>query len=284
MTWTIIDCAIWVIAVISLSAGLRTLLEGKRWRIAAIFLGYLGTMGCFAHVYSYMYSLNTSWFAFASDIEKTRRQELAGGRTDIDRVNALQVAFEELSDQVFRGRAMINPSDQKEWLVRVSCAHYRFDFNFNPTWSNEGNQFVRHGRVVIKDMSGILLGSESVRLTGPTTSSLIGLSTRDRDKLFESIFPPRDPPSILALMPSITESLSSAHQIIESPELQLGPSLPEDWTFEDFLYFSVITQATVGYGDILPNSSAIRVCVIIQVMIGLVILGIGVTWVTVDES
>jgi len=43
---------------------------------------------------------------------------------------------------------------------------------------------------------------------------------------------------------------------------------PQVWHFWDFLYFSTITQSTVGYGDILPNSSLIRAIVAAQVLIG----------------
>jgi hypothetical protein len=49
-------------------------------------------------------------------------------------------------------------------------------------------------------------------------------------------------------------------------------STPEVWEFSDFLYFSVITQTTVGYGDVLPNSTIVRMLVISQIMIGLIIV------------
>lgn len=40
------------------------------------------------------------------------------------------------------------------------------------------------------------------------------------------------------------------------------------WSFWDFLYFSAITQSTVGYGDILPNSTVVRMIVVLQVLVG----------------
>jgi len=43
---------------------------------------------------------------------------------------------------------------------------------------------------------------------------------------------------------------------------------PDIWSYWDFLYFSVIIQTTVGLGDILPNSTAVRLVVAGQVVFG----------------
>jgi hypothetical protein len=50
------------------------------------------------------------------------------------------------------------------------------------------------------------------------------------------------------------------------------------WNFIDFFYFSTITQATVGYGDMLPNSTFIRFLVALQTLIGVFITIIMVTY------
>jgi len=52
----------------------------------------------------------------------------------------------------------------------------------------------------------------------------------------------------------------------------LTQPLPRIWSFPDFLYFSIVTQTTLGYGDILPNSSTVRRIVAIQVLLGLALL------------
>lgn len=44
------------------------------------------------------------------------------------------------------------------------------------------------------------------------------------------------------------------------------------WSYMNFVYFSTITQCTVGYGDILPNHTVIRTFVILQVILGYIIL------------
>lgn len=46
----------------------------------------------------------------------------------------------------------------------------------------------------------------------------------------------------------------------------------------NFLYFSTVTITTLGYGDILPNSTLVRALVMIETVIGVVIIGIVVSY------
>lgn len=52
----------------------------------------------------------------------------------------------------------------------------------------------------------------------------------------------------------------------------LDTNSPDVWTYWDFLYFSTITQTTVGFGDILPNSTPIRMLVSGQILAGYALL------------
>ncbi|MBP0464790.1 two pore domain potassium channel family protein [Roseomonas sp. PWR1] len=54
-----------------------------------------------------------------------------------------------------------------------------------------------------------------------------------------------------------------------------GPQGPVPLPFPDALYFSLITQATVGYGDLTPHDDGIRLLASIQVIAGQVLLLFG---------
>ena len=50
--------------------------------------------------------------------------------------------------------------------------------------------------------------------------------------------------------------------------------------FGDFIYFSVITSTSTGYGDILPNTSIIRGFVSTEILLSLILLGLFLNWIT----
>jgi hypothetical protein len=47
---------------------------------------------------------------------------------------------------------------------------------------------------------------------------------------------------------------------------------PDIWSYWDFVYFSAITQTTVGFGDILPNATLVRKFVVGQILWSYVII------------
>ena len=46
-------------------------------------------------------------------------------------------------------------------------------------------------------------------------------------------------------------------------------------SFSESLYFSVVTMSTVGYGDIVPATSLVRVVVSLQIVSGVILLLFG---------
>lgn len=57
-----------------------------------------------------------------------------------------------------------------------------------------------------------------------------------------------------------------SHEVL----LKLGTSKVE--RLLDFMYFSLITISTVGYGDILPNSTLSRAGVALEIILGIIVL------------
>jgi hypothetical protein len=128
------------------------------------------------------------------------------------------------------------------------------------------------------------IGSEFVTITGPDASLQRRLLAKDWSVVIASYFPPRRPEQYKEMLAPIQERLESTLRALNTEVVQpLDKPRPEKWSFVDFFYFSSITQTTVGYGDILPNSSIVRCVVIVQVLSGLLLLGFAISWVTSGE-
>jgi hypothetical protein len=69
---------------------------------------------------------------------------------------------------------------------------------------------------------------------------------------------------------------TSEASLLEEQLGTLDSDAPAVWTFLDFLYFSVITQTTVDYGDILPNCTMVRLLVSLQILLGYGLLVVAV--------
>jgi ion channel len=84
---------------------------------------------------------------------------------------------------------------------------------------------------------------------------------------------------IAATLMADRERVTEESRAIEARMKTLGTDQPDVWSLLDFLYFSVMTQATVGYGDIIPNSTEVRIVVVLQVLCGYVVLVVLINWV-----
>lgn len=63
-------------------------------------------------------------------------------------------------------------------------------------------------------------------------------------------------------------------RLADAPNFQVGGEA-RAITFPESLYFSIVTMATVGYGDIVPASDAARALAAIQVVLGVLLLLVG---------
>ncbi|MFI5165609.1 MAG: potassium channel family protein [Thermoanaerobaculales bacterium] len=73
---------------------------------------------------------------------------------------------------------------------------------------------------------------------------------------------------VVVVVPALEADLRDAQEKRQA----LDSTAPQVWRYLDFLYFSAITQSTVGYGDILPNSTPLRLIVVAQIVLGYALL------------
>ena len=83
---------------------------------------------------------------------------------------------------------------------------------------------------------------------------------------------PKDFKEFQKIIHAVSEQLDDDISLISSNIDRLTSTEP--WSYWDFLYFSTITQTTVGYGDMLPNTTYVRMLVIAQVLIGVILIAL----------
>lgn len=78
-----------------------------------------------------------------------------------------------------------------------------------------------------------------------------------------------------AMLAIIFACLYPVAQGLSLVPLFASPAGPVAMRFPDALYFSLVTQATVGYGDVTPQDDGIRLLAAVQVIAGQVLLLFG---------
>lgn len=234
-----------------LDSQISLIVTNRNYLLIGSFLAYLLEMLVFARIYHRIYKADTKTFFMPAHLHDARRMEsldqLAGRIVSLetrisfltDLHDALQKGTSQMS-QVADGVKAVLP-DGRSGLFRW----------FEPEPNSLGPPpEPAPAFLVVYDRSGLAIAQGFVEGTGePPTNSKGAIQY-------------------------ITEHLSDlrctlgAH-INRRSQLESGSPA---WTAFDFFYFSLITQTTVGYGDILPNCTKIRKLVTMQVMLGLFLL------------
>jgi hypothetical protein len=272
---------LWLGAGILAAWPLRRRLSPRKWKQAAIVIAYFVLLGVFGHIYFYLYAVDHTRFAFAAEILSTRRDDiLSSKRLNVERAHKLMDAVNQLLDSLSDRRTRVHVSPVDKDFVDFKTASYTYEFAFDPAWSALRNgRATRAARLVIRDKGGSRLGSEQVFVTGPDLSLQRLLPRKEWESTVNDYFPPKTLDKFQEMVIPLRARVAASLDELKSDVGRSVDTKGEYWTYLDFLYFSTITQATVGYGDILPNSSIVRLWVVLQVLLGLMLIAIVVNWV-----
>lgn len=238
---------------------IRSLLEKKNQWLTIVFVVYLFGILAFGCLYCLLYKQNRSNFAFNSDILRSQkdgvarstREQLEQSSKDISLVREVRAVA---TDPAQIAMGLFAPGSAANLIATFECP------------------------------AGKYVYTEATAVPGPLPTRP-QLRVERRDGSTQEV---RGGP--IALTPRTTEDLGRVCAYWEDElrtrdeELRriltsIEGDTPDVWTFPDFIYFSAITQCTVGYGDILPNSTPVRFLVTLQTIFstGLVVVVINFT-------
>ncbi|HEX8284137.1 MAG TPA: potassium channel family protein [Pyrinomonadaceae bacterium] len=71
---------------------------------------------------------------------------------------------------------------------------------------------------------------------------------------------------------SVIKAVEEEREVARTQMERWQAGIPE-WNLIDFCYFSTSTMTTIGYGDIIPNNTLVRLVVMSQALVGVVLAG-----------
>lgn len=225
--------------------GVNDLIPNKSLWLIGCFIAYLSMIVIFAIIYYSMYLRNVTHFWFAKDIATAKVSEI---RSSIEKEIDTQTKKRKILSRLMKFLST------EEVVIKT----------YDPISLPDGYR-VQFGAEVIGEAIDMFFTTPNLTLFDTNGQSL-GTWYEDSD---QSDFSATGYKRLTARYATTVEyRLKGLHRRLD--EL-LDPSSPK-WSFGDFAYFSTMTQTTVGYGDILPNSSTIRKIVMAQILIGYAIV------------
>lgn len=225
------------------------LLKNNLW-LFACFSAYILTIFSFGLIYLWLYRQSPSRYIFARDILASRLQtvratlehEIENGLLKMNILNQLQALLTDTSEALTKVLVL------KETQLDDGS---RAVFTLIPHLASPDASVVFNSlQIILYDQRNQFIGSW------------------EEDKNCNNF-------DLEAFRRITARYLSEETRLLANRRKQvvdLAETSPDIWTLSDFIYFSAITQTTVGYGDILPNSPVIRKCVVAQVLLGYLFL------------
>jgi len=231
----------------------ESLIANRNYWVIVSFLAYLVEILVFARLYHNAYRAGANSFFTPEHLHEARRreslEELAESIVSLEaRISFLTALREALQ----KGTASMSPDLEgvKTVLPDGRAGLFRWFEDDEPHMAVAGP--VAPAFLVVCDPSGSTIAQGFVEGAGQ---------------------PPTETKDAVQYIAKHLQDLQCRLQTRIKRKLQLDSGSPA-WSAFDFLYFSVITQTTVGYGDILPNCTKVREYVMVQVVVGLILLAV----------
>lgn len=244
-----------------MTARLRAFARNRNGWLATVFLFYVALVFAFGASYHWIYKSNRTAFAFNSDILRSQSRTVEqSALRHVDELTSDLGLLRELRKEL--GRTNPEPTIKLD-----SDVHYDLC-----TMRGSSAEYTVRSPILSRDP--------------PPPHSLVvkSLDGRDKAEIYAdwslSLYP--RPKNIVGFRKFVDTWIthSEADQNATRTVLRsLTTGAPDVWSYWDFVYFSAITQFTVGYGDILPNSTSVRMVVVLQTCIAaallIVVINIG---------
>jgi hypothetical protein len=235
-------------------------MKSKNHWLLLVFFVYLSNLVLFSLVYTWLYRSNSISFLFNSDIVTAKNIFLK------------KESIEEIAS-----------SQQVVGYVRlVSKALTNNDFKIEKKLFGaaipvltEGNitfSFFEHLDVVAP---GWPIRIFNVEVLDKKNNKSIIIELAGRNEFYAL---PEDKKELSVLIDKVIEKQNEKIDTYKKVLASIDHDKITPWGYLDFFYFSCITQSTVGYGDIIPNTTTARLIISLQTIIGTLLLGVFINF------
>lgn len=213
-------------------------------RLGAVFAVYLAAIAAYAGVYDAVYRRDASAFYFAADIAAAQRAAFAAS------ISAQATALDHQSESMEHVARDIEASGAR---LRIVSGFFR------PTEVQTDSFHVRFRASSENCTPGICTHRYFLEVLRPRLARIDTVGIEE-----DEIDPPKTAAQASAWASALVGRLRMDSRGLRERISQPARVAHDAWTYADFLYFSTITQMTVGYGDIVPNNTLVRSLVVSQ--------------------
>jgi hypothetical protein len=259
-------------------------------RLSAIFGLYVVNILLFAWFYHRIYDAGLDRdvppFLFNADIIRSRNLEVHGSvEQQVQPLRDTLVLFNTAETQLNNLKALAPKQYVGSYYDSVDfvSGSYSCEIDLGPMFVDPyTNHLTRIMFLIVYQNQFRRIYGNEFRLAGPLNTKP---PTKEMAEWEQRMASGSDPALYKEVIDLAMQDVRARIAPLESVSRATNPSEEKTnyksryWGYLDFVYFSAMTQTTVGYGDIVPNSTFTRLLAAIQVLTGLALAGFGLTFV-----